>query len=82
MSTDSEALAHFRTALGAIAPEIPDDDVHPGAHLTNDLRLDTVSIWAVAVSMERWAKVSFPDEAIGAAETVEDLLALALPDAV
>ena len=64
-----------RQILSEIAPEIPEAEITPDATFA-ELGLDDVSIWALATSMERVAKVQFKDADIGAATGIADLLAL------
>lgn len=74
------ALARARVLLAQIAPEIPEEDIVPQAHLVDDLGLDAVSIWALAAGLEKMAKVEINDADITASTTVASLLEHALSD--
>ncbi|QOR46404.1 hypothetical protein [Trueperella pecoris] len=74
------ALARARVLLSDIAPEIPEADIVAEANLTDDLRLDLVSVWALANGLEKLAKVEILDADICAARTLGDLLEHALTD--
>ncbi|QOR48473.1 hypothetical protein INS90_04195 [Trueperella pecoris] len=74
------ALARARVLLADIAPEIPEADIVPEASLTDDLRLDLVSVWALANGLEKLAKVEILDADICAARTLGELLEHALTD--
>lgn len=74
------ALARARVLLAQIAPEIPGDEIVPGADLTDDLGLDLVSIWALATGLEKMAKVEINDADIAAATSLGSLLNHALSD--
>ncbi|AHU90376.1 hypothetical protein V3M78_09035 [Trueperella pyogenes] len=74
------ALARARVVLADIAPEIPDSEIVPDARLVDDLKLDLVSIWALATGLEKLAKVEILDADICSATTLGDLLAHALTE--
>lgn len=74
------ALARARVLLAQIAPEIPGDEIVPGADLTDDLGLDLVSVWALATGLEKMAKVEINDADIAAATSLGSLLNHALSD--
>ncbi|MCI7552254.1 MAG: hypothetical protein PUK40_02190 [Actinomycetaceae bacterium] len=74
------ALARIRTLLAHIAPEIPEDEIVLNARLREDLRLDTVSIWALATQLEALARVEITDHDIRAATDIESLCTLALTE--
>lgn len=74
------ALARARVLLAEIAPEIPEDEIIPGAHVADDLGLDLVSLWALATGMEKMAKVDIKDADIIATTTLGSLLEHALSD--
>lgn len=69
------ALARIRVALDDIAPEIPDEEIVPDAHLVNTLRLDTVSIWSLGTALETLAKTRLTDAQIRAWDTVGSVMA-------
>lgn len=77
-SPEDLALARIRVALDDIAPEIPEDEIHPQARLHEDLRLDTVSIWALAVNLEKLARIEIPDVSISSATTIDDFISIAM----
>lgn len=74
------ALARARVLLADIAPEIPEAEIVPEAELRGDLGLDVVSIWALAVGLEKMAKVEINDSHISTATTLASLLERALSD--
>lgn len=74
------ALARARVLLAEIAPEIPEDEIIPGAHVADDLGLDLVSLWALATGLEKMAKVDIKDADIIATTTLGSLLNHALSD--
>ena len=74
------ALARARVLLAEIAPEIPEDEIIPGAHVADDLGLDLVSVWALATGLEKMAKVEINDADIAAATSLGSLLNHALSD--
>lgn len=74
------ALARARVLLADIAPEIPEAQIVPEAQLRGDLGLDVVSIWALAVGLEKMARVEINDSHICAATTLAVLLEHALSD--
>ena len=74
------ALARARVLLAEIAPEIPEDEIIPGAHVADDLGLDLVSVWALATGLEKMAKVEINDADIAAATSLGSLLNQALSD--
>lgn len=74
------ALARARVLLAEIAPEIPEDEIIPGAHVADDLGLDLVSLWALATGLEKMAKVDIKDADIIATTTLGSLLEHALSD--
>lgn len=67
------ALARFHVALAEVAPEISSNEASYDADLRNSLALDTVSIWAIATSLERLSKKDIPDTLICNASRVSDL---------
>lgn len=80
ITREDVALARTRVVLAEIAPEIPETEVIPSADLREDLRLDELTIWALAVGLEKLAKVQMDDDAIEAARTVADVVKLAESD--
>lgn len=76
----SERLEQVRSLLATIAPEIDPSEIIPEASITGDLRLDTVSRFALAVGLERETKKTVADEAVCEAETIGDLMALFAED--
>ncbi|WP_124054970.1 hypothetical protein [Arcanobacterium ihumii] len=67
------ALARFHVALAEVAPEISSSEASYDTDLRNSLALDTVSIWAIATSLERLSKKEIPDTLICNASRVSDL---------
>lgn len=63
-----------REILQGLAPEISSDEVTTDADFVDDLRLDPLTRYALAFSLERALKVQIPDERIKHARTVADLL--------
>lgn len=63
-----------REILAGLAPEISPDEVTADADLIDDLRLDPLTRYALAFSLERALMIQIPDERIAAARTVADLL--------
>lgn len=70
------ALAQIRVSLADIAPEIPEQEIVPDARIFEDLRLDLVTKWALAVELERITKSELLDREIHAAATVSDFIQL------
>ncbi|MFY9262831.1 MAG: acyl carrier protein [Actinomycetaceae bacterium] len=74
------ALAYIRVELAEIAPEIASEEIIPSAVLRNGLGLDELSVWALAVALEKSLKTEFVDQAISGLRTVADLVDLVLSE--
>ncbi|XCB30268.1 hypothetical protein RQN30_02215 [Arcanobacterium hippocoleae] len=81
-SVSQTALAQIRVVLSEIAPEIPENEILPAANLFQDLGLDLVSKWALAVELEKITKSELLDKQITAAVTVADFMGLISSSAV
>lgn len=71
----SSTLDKAREILASLAPEIPEDEITKDADLKENLRLDPVTIYALAVNLERALKIQIPDSQIESARTIADLAA-------
>lgn len=63
-----------REILAGLAPEIPADEITLDADMVDGLRLDPLTIHALAFSLERALKISIPDARIAAARAINDLV--------
>jgi len=70
----SSTIDTARDILATLAPEIPADKITEEANLFEDLRLDPVTKFALAVHLERALKISIPDSRIEQAATIPDLV--------
>ncbi|MDP9800211.1 acyl carrier protein [Arcanobacterium wilhelmae] len=76
-----EATTRVRLAFEQVAPEIRAHELTPEARLVEDLGLDRLAKWQVAVAIERIARVEIDDAKIDSATRVADFISLAVSDA-
>lgn len=70
----SSTIDTARDILATLAPEIPAGEITEEANLVEDLRLDPVTKFALAVQLERALKISIPDSRTEQAATIPDLV--------
>ena len=67
----------FETVRGLLRTlfDVPDDQIQPGAHLMDDLDLDSLDAVELAHSLEDEVGVTLEDEDLGSLRTVRDIVA-------